>query len=83
MMREEQIPLKELFEAARERNGWPPRYGRHPNPKKEEINQLTLEELKQYKAEGKQLKDIAKDHNTTADYLSKCLTRRGIYWREI
>ena len=84
-MSEETIPLKTLLQQARKKHGWPPGKGSRtiPPEKIQKIQNLTPTSLKRQKTEGKQLKDIAEKIGVSSAYLSRYLTKKGIYWREL
>ena len=72
--------LKDLVEQARKEYGWPDL--RH-NPKKYKIRKIPRSWWKEQHDQGKTLKQVAAELNVSPVYLSQCLTRKGIYWREL
>ena len=82
MMREEQIPLKDLLTIARNKYNY-------PDPRKRDmtfkyrVQHITQEYLKQEKQKGKTLKQIAAENNVKPTSLNGYLRRKGISWREI
>ena len=80
-MAETTMLLKDQIKLAKEKYGYPDH--NWPTPQREKIPNLTLEELKEHKQNGKRLKDIAQEYGVKASYLSNHLTKQGIYWREL
>ena len=74
------VPLKDLVEQARKEYGWPDL--RH-NPKKYKIRKIPLSWWKEQHDQGKTSQQVARELGVSPGYLSLCLTRMGIYWREL
>ena len=80
MTETKKVLLKDLVEQARKEYGWPNL--RH-SPKKDHIRKIPDTYWKEQHDQGKQLKEVAAELNVSPVYLSQCLTRKGIYWREL
>ena len=74
------VLLKDLVEQARKEYGWPNL--RH-SPNKDTIRKIPKSWWKEQHDQGKKLKEVAAELNVSPGYLSQCLTRRGIYWRQL
>ena len=74
------IPLKDLIEQARKEYGWP---NLRSSPKKDHIRKIPSSYWKEQHDQGKPLKQVARELGVSPGYLSHCLTRQGIYWREL
>ena len=74
------ILLKDLVEQARKEYGWP---NLRSSPNKDTIRKIPRSWWKEQHDQGKQLKEVAAELNVSPGYLSQCLTRRGIYWRQL
>ena len=47
------------------------------------LKDLVEQAWKEQHDQGKKLKEVAAELNVSPGYLSQCLTRRGIYWRQL
>ena len=74
------VPLKDLVEQARKTYGWP---NLRSSPNKDTIRKIPISWWKEQHDQGKKLKEVAAELNVSPGYLSQCLTRRGIYWRQL
>ena len=74
------VPLKDLVEQARQTYGWP---NLRSSPNKDTIRKIPLSWWKEQHDQGKKLKEVAAELNVSPGYLSQCLTRMGIYWRQL
>ena len=82
MMREEQIPLKDLLTIARNKYNYPDPHKRDMTFKYR-VQHITQEYLKQEKQKGKTLKQIAAENNVKPTSLNGYLKRKGISWRQL
>ena len=62
------VLLKDLVEQARN---------------KDTIRKIPRSWWKEQHDQGKKLKEVAAELNVSPVYLSQCLTRKGIYWRQL
>ena len=77
------ILLKDLIQIAKQKHGWPTEKTGKPSPQRELIENKPIDYWKKQHDQGKTLKQVAAELNVSPGYLSHCLTRIGIYWREL
>ena len=80
MTEAKKVLLKDLVEQARKTYGWP---NLRSSQNKDTIRKIPLSWWKEQHDQGRKLKEVAAELNVSPGYLSQCLTRRGIYWRQL
>ena len=75
--------LKDLIRLARKKYGGPTEKSGKPSPQRELIENKPYTYWKKQHDQGKTLKQVARELGVSPGYLSHCLTRQGIYWREL
>ena len=80
MTETKKVLLKDLVEQARKEYGSP--HLRH-SPTMDTIQKIPDNYWKEHHDQGKTLKQVAEEVNVSPVYLSQCLTRKGIYWRQL
>ena len=77
------ILLKDLIRIARKKHGWPTEKSGKPCPQRELIENKPYSYWKKQHDQGKTSQQVARELGVSPGYLSRCLTRMGIYWREL
>lgn len=77
------ILLKDLIRLARKKYGWPTEKSGRPSPQRELIENKPYSYWKKQHDQGKTSQQVARELGVSPGYLSHCLTRIGIYWREL
>ena len=79
----ETMLLKDLIRLARKKYAGPTEKSGKPSPQRELIENKPIDYWKKQHDQGRKLKEVAAELNVSPVYLSQCLTRKGIYWREL
>ena len=77
------ILLKDLIRLARKKYGGPTEKSGKPRPQRELIENKPIDYRKKQHDQGKTSQQVARELGVSPVYLSQCLTRKGIYWREL
>ena len=77
------ILLKDLIQIAKQKHGWPTEKSGKPSPQRELIENKPIDYWKKQHDQGKTSQQVARELGVSPGYLSHCLTRIGIYWREL
>ena len=70
--------LKDLIQIAKQKHGWPTE-----KTSRELIENKPIDYWKEQHDQGKTSQQVARELGVSPGYLSHCLTRKGIYWREL